>query len=523
MAHPQHNFTSNFNGSEGHNAELTLNINGAEHKYTPAGNDKEFTVTGAVRIDINLDGSELAARIMTVLDGDSLPLLVQQNLDGTEDSYTYVGLQDNKWLFGRVTTTHIDSVAVSTFDGAVRRETLALASDVAIVAYNDPAVYTKLRTAVALGHLPVLDYQGTYATYVTIDNNILKFATEAADPNVESYVYTVTSDNTVTATPRNAGVVRADSVDVEPGTLIDKLEVVDNVRDPEDVPLLQLETTVDGQGNRKVAINEDGLHEALDGLGGAIGNLQTTVSSQGTAIGNLQNGKKDKQQPKSFNGSATKTVKTVAQNENGEVMVEYEDIDFPPEVPNVNIVSPNNTITVSSSTNPQTSIKTFEIDVSRQNKIITAYRQDFTSAEQAQARANIGACAIASNFVLSGSHTITSTESSNGSFVIEHTLTNSQKGKIWLESICLTTNSSLSDDVVPMTVQHKYTYDGGGRNIDSPKTGIFAKVKNSTYFGVDANNMMNYVTDISYVFNFGVSKISEGVVINYEIDVSVMD
>lgn len=280
MAHPQHNFTSNFNGSEGHNAELTLNINGTEHKYTPAGNDKEFTVTGAVRIDINLDGSELAARIMTVLDGDSLPLLVQQNLDGTEDSYTYVGLQDNKWLFGRMTTTHIDSVAVSTFDGAVRRETLALASDVAIVAYNDPAVYTKLRTAVALGHLPVLDYQGTYATYVTIDNNILKFATEAADPNVESYVYTVTSDNMVTATPRNAGVVRADSVDAEPGTLIDKLEVVDNVRDPEDpqdVPLLQLETTVDGQGNRKVAINEDGLHEALDGLGETIDNIVGTI------------------------------------------------------------------------------------------------------------------------------------------------------------------------------------------------------------------------------------------------------
>jgi hypothetical protein len=77
----------------------------------------------------------------------------------------------------------------------------------------------------------------------------------------------------------------------------------------------------------------------------------------------LQNGKKDKQQPKSFNGSATKTVKKVTQNENGEVSVEYENIDLPPEVPNVNIVSPNNTITVSSSTNPQTNIKTFEIDV----------------------------------------------------------------------------------------------------------------------------------------------------------------
>ena len=161
--------------------------------------------------------------------------------------------------------------------------------------------------------------------------------------------------------------------------------------------------------------------------------------------------------------------------------------------------------------------------MSKQNKVITTFQQDFTSVEQAQARANIGAATIASQFVLSGSHTITSTESSNGFFEIEHTLTNSQKGKIWLESIGLITTSSLSDDVVPTTVHHEYTYTGGGQNSDSPKTGIFAKVKGSTYFGVDTKNMMSRVTDISYVFNFGVNKIAENVVINYEIDVSVID
>lgn len=95
----------------------------------------------------------------------------------------------------------------------------------------------------------------------------------------------------------------------------------------------------------------------------AIGNLQTTVSNQGLTIENLQNSKKDKQDEVAFNGSATKTVKKISQNENGVVKVEYEDIDLPPEVPNVDIVSPNNTITVSSSTNPQTNTKTFEIDV----------------------------------------------------------------------------------------------------------------------------------------------------------------
>ena len=73
--------------------------------------------------------------------------------------------------------------------------------------------------------------------------------------------------------------------------------------------------------------------------------------------------KKDKQDAVTYNGSATKTVKKVTQNENGEVTVEYEDIDLPQEVPNVDIVSPNNTITVTSTTDPQTNTKTFEIDV----------------------------------------------------------------------------------------------------------------------------------------------------------------
>lgn len=73
--------------------------------------------------------------------------------------------------------------------------------------------------------------------------------------------------------------------------------------------------------------------------------------------------KKNKQDAVEFNGSATKTVKKITQDENGEVTVEYEDIDLPQEVPNVDIVSPNNTITVTSSTDPQTNTKTFEIDV----------------------------------------------------------------------------------------------------------------------------------------------------------------
>ena len=68
-------------------------------------------------------------------------------------------------------------------------------------------------------------------------------------------------------------LVTADSEDTEPGTLIDKLEVVDNVRDPEDPPILQLQTTVDGQGNRKVALNVDNLRSFIGNVNDAFQNI----------------------------------------------------------------------------------------------------------------------------------------------------------------------------------------------------------------------------------------------------------
>jgi len=73
--------------------------------------------------------------------------------------------------------------------------------------------------------------------------------------------------------------------------------------------------------------------------------------------------KKDRQDAVAFNGSSTKTVKSISQNANGVMSVEFEDIDLPQEVPNVDIVSPNNTITVTATTDQQTNTKTFEIDV----------------------------------------------------------------------------------------------------------------------------------------------------------------
>lgn len=73
--------------------------------------------------------------------------------------------------------------------------------------------------------------------------------------------------------------------------------------------------------------------------------------------------KKDVQEEKSYSGSQTKTITNISQDENGVITVTYEDIDLPPEVPNVEITSPNGTIDVQSTTDVQTNTKTFTIDV----------------------------------------------------------------------------------------------------------------------------------------------------------------
>lgn len=77
--------------------------------------------------------------------------------------------------------------------------------------------------------------------------------------------------------------------------------------------------------------------------------------------------KKDKQSELVYGGNTHMTITKISQNENGEITeVKYEPIDLPPEVPNVEITSPNGTIDVQSSTDVQTNTKTFSIDVNTQ-------------------------------------------------------------------------------------------------------------------------------------------------------------
>lgn len=80
--------------------------------------------------------------------------------------------------------------------------------------------------------------------------------------------------------------------------------------------------------------------------------------------------KKDKQSELIYGGNTHMTITKISQNENGEITeVKYEPIDLPPQVPNVEITSPNGTIDVQSSTDVQTNTKTFTIDVNNQEPL----------------------------------------------------------------------------------------------------------------------------------------------------------
>ena len=104
-----------------------------------------------------------------------------------------------------------------------------------------------------------------------------------------------------------------------------------------------------------------------------VHNIDTVVNDHTTEIGHIQDAihnvnsslmdKKGKQTVLTFDGSATKTVKKITQNANGELNVEFENIDLPQEVPNVEIKSKDGSVNVAESIDSQTNAKTFDLSV----------------------------------------------------------------------------------------------------------------------------------------------------------------
>lgn len=87
-----------------------------------------------------------------------------------------------------------------------------------------------------------------------------------------------------------------------------------------------------------------------------------------SAISAVLPDKKDKQSELVFGGNDHMTITRIRQNENGEITeVKYEPIDLPPQVPNVEIISPSGTVNVTSVTDTSTNTKTFELDVNQRD------------------------------------------------------------------------------------------------------------------------------------------------------------
>ena len=129
----------------------------------------------------------------------------------------------------------------------------------------------------------------------------------------------------------------------------------------------------DLSGNKEILATKEYVNAGDKNLQNQIDSVKADVNEINTSIqnidGQIQNintsleNKKDKQNELNFNGSATKTVKKIIQYPNGELDVEFADIDLPQEVPNVEITSEDKSIKVSETTDVQTNTKKFDLSV----------------------------------------------------------------------------------------------------------------------------------------------------------------
>ena len=133
--------------------------------------------------------------------------------------------------------------------------------------------------------------------------------------------------------------------------------------------------TSDGIKKAIGAVNDDvvDLSQSVGDVKDDLNNLAATAGSNATQIGQLQTdvesiesslaNKKDRQPELNFAGSATKTVKSITQDANGVINVEYENIDFVRGDSNIEIKSEDNSVNVVESTDSQTNTKTYDLSV----------------------------------------------------------------------------------------------------------------------------------------------------------------
>lgn len=107
---------------------------------------------------------------------------------------------------------------------------------------------------------------------------------------------------------------------------------------------------------------ETGIQTFFVGLAENVKESISSLEDDVQRISDSLSEKKDRQEEYEAEGASdTKTIKSITQDENGEIKVEFQDIEFPQQAPDVSVVSPNNTISVEEEV--EGNHKTIKIDV----------------------------------------------------------------------------------------------------------------------------------------------------------------
>lgn len=88
MAHPQTNFSSNFQGAEGLDSVLDININGESHEYRPSGGDQTVNVIAPIILEASENPTH--AEVSEAL-GTGAPVFIHLSHTGADYMIPYVG------------------------------------------------------------------------------------------------------------------------------------------------------------------------------------------------------------------------------------------------------------------------------------------------------------------------------------------------------------------------------------------------------------------------------------------------
>ena len=135
-----------------------------------------------------------------------------------------------------------------------------------------------------------------------------------------------------------------------------------------DSPDNTVDVSTDGGTNWHISIKD--TVDTLELLQNEVATAVTSINDRLVGIDVSLANKKDKQSELIYGGNDHMTITRIKQDVNGEITeVQYEPISLPPQVPNVEIKSPNSSINIQSSTDVQTNTKTFSIDVNNQEPV----------------------------------------------------------------------------------------------------------------------------------------------------------